>query len=188
MNKKVIISIITICIVFIAILLIRRVILINKFLNFSLSKLDSFYIEEKRYDTNNELYNLTSVYKYNENWHYIINNKDIYLNDNSNEMTIINNGEKTIQEKSNLENMVQLYSDYLGWDSKNVFEKINYIITVNIKSTKYNNQSVYKVSTKNDIWYLSKENYSPIEFKDISYISKFEYSEKVNIEEVILSE
>ena len=102
-------------------------ILINQFLSFSIDNLDTFSIIEKRYNTNAELYNLIGIYKYKENWHYVINDKDIYFTDNDNEMVIIADGVKSKQEKYELEDKIQLYSTYLNWNSKSVLEKIRYI-------------------------------------------------------------
>jgi hypothetical protein len=183
---KIVLAIILCILLIMLILFVRKIILINKFLSFSFDNLDTFSITEKQYNTNDELYNSLSIYKYKENWHYTINDKEVYFTDGDNEMTVIVNGEKSTQEKYDLENTIQLYSTYLNWNSKNIFEKIKYIATVRIVSATYNNELVYKVSSNDNTWYLSKEDYVPVAFEDASLISQFEYSKTVEKENAIL--
>lgn len=187
-NIKIILTVIFCFLLIILILFIRKMILINQFLSFSIDNLDTFSIIEKRYNTNAELYNLIGIYKYKENWHYVINDKDIYFTDNDNEMVVITDGVKSKQEKYELEDKIQLYSTYLNWNSKSVLEKIRYIFLVRIESTTYNNELVYKVSFNNNTWYLNKENYVPVAFEDISLTSKFEYTKTVEKENTIMPE
>ena len=149
-NVVKIISIILIVLLLVGgIFIIKKNSLIKKITEFSINNYEKCVLTENRYNSNNELYNFLRIYKYGEKWHYVINDKDVYFNDKDTNMIIFEDGSKSVQEKYDMNAGPQTYSEYLNWDSKNIFEKISYSFNVSIKEDSYEGKNVVIVTDKN---------------------------------------
>lgn len=179
-NLVKIISIILIVLLLVGgIFIIKKNSLIKKVAAFSINKYEKCVLTENRYNSNNELYNFLRIYKYGEKWHYVINDKDVYFNETDTNMTIIEDGTKSVQEKFDMNAGPQTYSEYLNWDSKNIFEKISYSFNVSIKEDSYEGKNVVIVTDKNCTWYLDSEEYFPVVLENDMGKCIFEFSQVV---------
>jgi len=183
-----------ICVILIVLLLvggifiIKKNSLIKKITEFSINNYEKCVLTENRYNSNNELYNFLRIYKYGEKWHYVINDKDVYFNDKDTNMIIFEDGSKSVQEKYDMNAGPQTYSEYLNWDSKNIFEKISYSFSVSVKEDSYEGKNVVIVTDKNCTWYLDSEEYFPVVLENDIGKSIFEFSKEVTGSDVSFEE
>ena len=183
-----------ICVILIVLLLvggifiIKKNSLIKKITEFSINNYEKCVLTENRYNSNNELYNFLRIYKYGEKWHYVINDKDVYFNDKDTNMIIFEDGSKSVQEKFDMNAGPQTYSEYLNWDSKNIFEKISYSFSVSVKEDSYEGKNVVIVTDKNCTWYLDSEEYFPVVLENDIGKSIFEFSKEVTGSDVSFEE
>lgn len=204
-GKKKIFIVIAILILFVITIIIHcfyNYNLIQKFNSFSLENLSPIYIKEERkyiieevpqmgqnigYTGYGPIYYTASISKYKETNHYILNGTNIYFNNGDKFINVVyQNGEESIQEAKDFDDIVELYSTYLNWNSKNIFEKIDYILMAKIKKGKFNDSPIYYISYNNETWLIDAVNYYPISFKDLNlYISKqYDYTEHLEFSEI----
>ena len=185
---KIICVILIVLLLVVGVFIIKKNLLIKKVAEFSISKYEKCVLAENRHNSNDELYNSLSVYKLGEKWHYIINDKDVYFNEKDVNMTIIEDGTKSVQEKFDMNAGPQTYSEYLKWDLKNIFEKLSYSFSVSVKEDTYEGKNVVIVSDKNCTWYLDSEEYFPVVLENDMGKCIFEFSKEVTGSDVSFEE
>lgn len=176
--------------------------MINLFNNFSIEELEPTYIQETRryieeyrpqqgqeigYTKYGSPYYKASISKYKDQIHYVINDVHIQFKDGDKVMKVTYpTGEESIQKMNEFGEIVETYNNYLEWDSKNFFAKVNYIVLSKLIKSEINGIPVYVVSFNNETWTFNAENYAPINFDDLNMrMSKsYDYVERLVFTEI----